>query len=147
MVWEPRNETRQLLITYARQCAEEAGGLAVSSGYTTPDGRTFGRDLANLRTRAAKLDPDADPTTSDAKGFADLLDTLFEIDPWWNPPWDLTWQRHYQQASLRHRRGEKLTQPGDKRTYRQWLRDPGADLTPDQRDLLRAIDHTPAGAR
>ncbi|MFD5110068.1 DEAD/DEAH box helicase [Streptomyces cinereoruber] len=147
MVWEPRSETRQLLITYARQCAEETGGLAVSSGYTTPDGRTFGRDLANLRTRASKLDPDADPTTSDAKGFADLLDALFEIDPWWNPPWDLTWQRHYQQASLRHRRGEKLTQPGDKRTYRQWLRNPGTDLTPDQRDLLRAIDHTPATAR
>ncbi len=45
------------------------------------------------------------------------------------PPWDLAWQRHYQQASLRHSRGEKLTQPGDTRTYRQWLRDPGADLT------------------
>ncbi|MFC9337362.1 helicase associated domain-containing protein [Streptomyces sp. NPDC057020] len=86
MVWEPRSETRQLLLTYARQCAEETGGLAVSSGYKTPDGRGFGRDLANLRTRADNRDPDADPTTSDAKGFAALLDALFEIDPYWNPP-------------------------------------------------------------
>ncbi|MFD6334228.1 DEAD/DEAH box helicase family protein [Streptomyces niveus] len=146
MVWEPRSETRQLLASYARQCAEEAGGLAVSSGYTTPDGRKFGRDLANLRTRADKS-TDTDPTTEDQKGFTDLLDALFEIDPWWNPPWDLTWQRHYQQARLRHSRGEQLTQPGDKRNYRQWLRDPGHDLTPDQNDLLRAIDHAPAAVR
>ncbi|MFE2561600.1 DEAD/DEAH box helicase family protein [Streptomyces sp. NPDC059352] len=147
MVWEPRSENRQLQITDARQCAEKTGGLAVSSGYKTPDGRDFGRVLANLRARIAKAAPEADATTSDAKGFAALIEALFEIDPWWNPPWDLTWQRHYQQARLRHSRGEKLTQPGDKRNYRQWLRDPGADLTPDQMDLLRAIDHVPADAR
>ncbi|MEU5980276.1 DEAD/DEAH box helicase family protein [Streptomyces sp. NPDC047315] len=141
MVWEPRSETRQLLITYARQCAEETGGLAVSSGYTTPDGRAFGRDLANLRQRASKLDPDTGPTTDDQKGFLELLDTLFEIDPWWNPPWSLVWQRHYQQALLRHSRAEKPAQAGDTRTYRQWLRNPGDNLTPDQIDLLRAIDH------
>ncbi|MFJ3975955.1 DEAD/DEAH box helicase family protein [Streptomyces sp. NPDC090021] len=147
MVWEPRSETRQLLITYARQTAAEFGGLAVSSGYTTPDGRPFGRDLNNLRRRAANIAPDTDPTTEDQKGFADLLDALFELDPWWNPPWDLAWQRHYQQAHLRHTRGEKLTQPADTRTYRQWLRNPGTDLTPDQYDLLRAIDSTPAEVR
>ncbi|MFD7917467.1 DEAD/DEAH box helicase family protein [Streptomyces sp. NPDC059752] len=147
MVWEPRSENRQPLITYARQVAAEFGGLAVSSGYTTPDGRTFGRDLNNLRQRAANLAPDADPTTEDQKGFADLLDALFELDPWWNPPWDLAWQRHYQQAHLRHARGEKLTQPGDTRTYRQWLRNPGDNLTPDQNDPLRAIDHAPAEVR
>ncbi|MFH8582257.1 hypothetical protein [Streptomyces zaomyceticus] len=63
------------------------------------------------------------------------------------PPWDLAWQCHCQQASLRHRRGEKLTQPGDKRTYRQRLRDPGAAPYPGPGGLLRAIDHAPAGAR
>ncbi|MEV6358157.1 DEAD/DEAH box helicase [Streptomyces hydrogenans] len=147
MVWEPRSQTRQLQITYARQCAEETGGLAVSSGYTTPDGRAFGRDLANLRRRATKLDPDTEAMTGDQKGFTDLLDALFEIDPWWNPPWDFGWQRHYQQARLRHSRGEKLTQPSDTRTYRQWLRDPGDGLTPDQIDLLRAIDLVPVAAR
>jgi len=152
MIWEPRSETRQLLITYARECARECGGLAVSSGYTTPDGRKFGRDLNNLRQRASKQEKDggkdAAAVSDDEKGFADLLDALFEIDPWWNPPWPLPWQRHYQQAKVRHSRGESLAQPGDTRTYRQWLRNPGDNdaLTPGQLDLLRAIDGTPAGA-
>ncbi|WP_327411181.1 DEAD/DEAH box helicase family protein (plasmid) [Streptomyces sp. NBC_01281] len=141
MVWEPRTETRQLLITYARECTREHGGLAVSSGYTTADGRKFGRDLNNLRQRADKYDTTAEPTSDDQKGFAELLDTLFEIDPWWNPPWPLVWQRHYQQASLRYSRDQNLAQPGDTRTYRQWLRDPGDNLTIDQLDLLRAIGY------
>ncbi|MER5376254.1 DEAD/DEAH box helicase family protein [Streptomyces sp. NPDC002553] len=146
MVWEPRSENRQMLIAYARECAREHGGLAVSSGYTTPDGRKFGRDLANLRQRAARLEQQAAADSEDQKGFAELLDALFEIDPWWNPPWPLPWQRHYQQARARHDRGEDLAQPGDTRTYRQWLRNPGDSLAVDQLDLLRAIGRAPVSA-
>ncbi|MFF0515507.1 hypothetical protein [Streptomyces sp. NPDC004250] len=128
MVWEPRSENRHLLIAYARECAREHGGLAVSSGDTTPNGHTFGRDLANLRQRAARQTQQTAADTDDQKGCVELLDGLFEIDPWWNPPWPLPWQRHYQQAKARHDRGEDLVQPGDTRTYRQWLRNPGDSL-------------------
>ncbi|WP_331725872.1 DEAD/DEAH box helicase family protein [Streptomyces sp. NBC_00470] len=150
MIWQPRRENRQLLLSYARECASEQGGLAVTTGYITPDGRALGRDLANLRRRAnnppqKQTDTPQDPETKsdDQQGFEQLLDDLFAIDPYWNPPWSLTWQRHYQQAKLRHDRGESLTQPGDTRTYRQWLRNPGDDLNIDQRELLQEIGQTP----
>ncbi|MER6194945.1 hypothetical protein [Streptomyces cyaneofuscatus] len=35
----------------------------------------------------------------------------------------------------------------DPTTYRQWLRESGHDLTPDQKDLLSAIGHDPVPAR
>lgn len=130
--WEPRDEAREALITYAEECARKHGGLAVSSGYQAPDGHPVGRDLANQRGRAAK------GTISPV-----ILNALNSIDPWWNPPWDFAWQRHYQRAAHRHAQGQELAQPTDTRTYLQWLRDPGSGLVYDQRDLLRKIGLDP----
>lgn len=128
MVWEPRVEAREALITYAEECARLTGGLVVTSGYQAADGHPVGRDLANLRVRAAA-----------GKANPDLVVELNRIDPWWNPPWDYAWQRYYQQAAHRHLLGQSLTQPGDGRAYRQWLRNPGTDLEIDQRELLARI--------
>ncbi|MEU3465262.1 DEAD/DEAH box helicase family protein [Streptomyces sp. NPDC006733] len=146
MVWEPRQTNREQLLSYAEDYARAHGGLAVASTYQAPDGRKLGRELTNLRQRAKKQAltgaTDSDPAASDdQRGFTDLLDALYQIDPWWNPPWPLPWQRHYQQALQRHRSGQPLARPGDTRTYRQWLTDPGTGLTVDQQDLLRAIAH------
>ncbi|WP_326585449.1 DEAD/DEAH box helicase family protein [Streptomyces sp. NBC_00481] len=128
MLWNPADAGRDTFITYAEECARQCGGLAVSVGYEAPDGTRVGERLRNYRASA-----------KNHTIAADLMAELNRIDPNWNPVWPFPWQRNFQIAAHRHRRGESLTQPGDGRAYRTWLRDPGDDLTIDQEELLREI--------
>ncbi|MEU6806668.1 hypothetical protein [Streptomyces neyagawaensis] len=53
------------------------------------------------------------------------MDGLNRIDPDWTPPgWPFPWQRNHRITEHRCRQGESLTQPGDGRAHRTWLRTP-----------------------
>ncbi|MFI1205598.1 DEAD/DEAH box helicase family protein [Streptomyces sp. NPDC020883] len=133
MAWEPREEARALLITYAEQCARDEGGLAVPKSYRAPDGYELGLHLNHQRAQEES-----------GKINARLADELSRIDENWNPFWDFRWQVYYQIARHRHRQGQDLRQPGDGRAYRTWLRDPAASgLLTDQRLLLQEIGLDP----
>jgi superfamily II DNA or RNA helicase len=125
MQWDPRKDNDEVLITWAEQYAREHGGLIVASTYLTPDGFPFGRRITNYRGRK-------NPSQW-------VVDELTRIDPHWNPPWDYAWQRHCQLARLRHSKGEPLAQPGDKRPYRAWLRDPGRGLALEQTEQRQEL--------
>ena len=128
MICNPAEAGRDTFVTYAEECARECGGLAVPVSYKAPDGTNVGERLRNYRASAKNHTIDAH-----------LRAELNRIDPHWYPGWDFRWQSNYQTAAHRHRRSESLTQPGDGRAYRTWLRSPGDDLTIDQEELLREI--------
>ncbi|MEU9101670.1 hypothetical protein [Streptomyces sp. NPDC048361] len=58
------------------------------------------------------------------------------IDPWWNPPWPILWQRTYQQARADHR--HPTTRHWLQNQQRGWLL-----LHPHQQHLLVSIGMTP----
>jgi hypothetical protein len=63
------------------------------------------------------------------KGTTPAAHALTAIDPWWNPPWGITWQRAYHHAR---------TQPHTP-TTRRWIqkqRRAWPLLHPDQQHLL-----------
>ncbi|MFJ1847443.1 DEAD/DEAH box helicase family protein [Streptomyces sp. NPDC088146] len=128
MLWNPAEAGRDTFITYAEECAREHGGLAVPVSYTAPDGTKVGERLRSYRASAKNHTIDAG-----------LRSQLNRIDPHWYPGWDFRWQSNYQTAAHRYRQGQSLTQPGDGRAYRTWLRNPGDDLTIDQEELLHEI--------
>ncbi|KNE81426.1 DEAD/DEAH box helicase family protein [Streptomyces xinghaiensis] len=132
MLWDPREEGREALITYAEECAAAHGGLAVSAGHEAPDGYKLGLALKNQRSRVANN-----------RANPDVVAELTRIDPYWNPAWDYAWQRYYQQARHRHTHGLPLTRSDDGRAYRQWLRNPGTGLDIQRRELLAAIGLEP----
>ncbi|MFD0391793.1 helicase associated domain-containing protein [Streptomyces nogalater] len=81
----------------------------------------LGRWLATQRTRAHHL------TTERAA-------TLTALDPWWNPPWPITWQRAY------HAARRQIQQ--DPAAVGEWLtaqRQRTSDLRPEQRRLLNEL--------
>ncbi|WP_235460348.1 helicase associated domain-containing protein [Streptomyces olivochromogenes] len=70
-------------VEHAHAFAETHGHLAVPHD-TVLDGFPLGQWLNKQRYRARKTGP-----TPAARA-------LTAIDPWWNPPWGMTWQRAYQ---------------------------------------------------
>ncbi|MFF4234124.1 helicase associated domain-containing protein [Streptomyces sp. NPDC001820] len=77
-------------LAHARAYAAEHGHLAVPRA-ARHDGYPLGAWLSSQRNRAkqrarAQLPP------------SPHLQELAAIDPWWNPPWDLHWQRNYHRA-------------------------------------------------
>lgn len=90
MIWNFQTQAAERGLLHARNWAGAHGHLAVPSSEMIGD-FAFGRWLTNrrraARARAAQgLEPD--PT--------DLA--LAELDPYWNPPWPITWQRLYYTA-------------------------------------------------
>ena len=77
-------------LAHARTYYEQHGHLTVPKD-DTPAGYPLGMRLFSQRNRAkqrarAELPPSPHPAE------------LAAIDPWWNPPWDLPWQRNYYHA-------------------------------------------------
>ena len=110
-----------------------AAAYAAAHGHLAPrsnehwNGFPLGRWLNDHRRRANRR-----------AGTSQRSAALAKIDPWWNPPWALTWQRSYHQA--------RTTGPHTARTRRwaaaqqqHWPR-----LHPQQQHLLTAIGITPA---
>ncbi|MFF9337735.1 helicase associated domain-containing protein, partial [Streptomyces albogriseolus] len=82
-------ERFQVGLAHARAFADVHGNLAAVSQTTVHDGYPLGRWLANQRNHWRT---DRQPLP------AARAQALAAIDPWWNPPWHLTWQRRYYRA-------------------------------------------------
>ncbi|AYL40466.1 hypothetical protein CNQ36_34375 (plasmid) [Streptomyces fungicidicus] len=133
--------------------------------------RGFARGLRHARTYAAEHGHLCAPNTVQMEGFAvglwlanqraagpelapERAAALDALDPWWNPPWNLWWQRIYHRAQAHVRAGQPLAPdlgfPGTPEGLGEWLYDQCADypqLHPQQQRLLTDIGITPEQAR
>ncbi|MFE9968246.1 Helicase associated domain protein [Streptomyces sp. NPDC005525] len=90
MVWEPGDEAWENKLAALRSYQRTTGHLAPRQDTVWGDGEAMvpiGQHLANLR-RKGGLGKDAERATVRAEQLA-------AIDPDWNCPWPLDWQRHY----------------------------------------------------
>lgn len=138
-------ERFQTGLAHARAFADIHGNLAAVAQTALHDGYPLGRWLANQRNhRRSNRQPMPD----------DRAQALAAIDPWWNPPWHLTWQRRYYRARDHVQAGHPL-RPENGFHY---LDDGTADwlwrqcttydeLHPEQRQLLTDIGVTTKAAR
>ncbi|MFB7459226.1 Helicase associated domain protein [Streptomyces sp. NPDC056188] len=120
----PRPRPHAEALTHARTWASEHGHLCPPIK-TVHDGFPLGEWL-NRQRELAKKRSSPSPTQQ----------ALATIDPWWNPPWPILWQRtyHHAQADPRHP------------TARHWLQNQRHRwllLHPDQQHLLTRIDIAP----
>ncbi|MFJ8078887.1 Helicase associated domain protein [Streptomyces sp. NPDC096176] len=137
IIWNPRQHAFERGLAHAAAYATLHGHLAVPVDHRH-DGFALGRWLATQRKRAGQLN------TARTQALQDL-------DPNWNPPWPLTWQRTYH-AACRHREtGHSLTDlPRDYTTndghcLGEWLHTQRLHpdrLHPGQRRLLAGLGLT-----
>ncbi|MEV5343674.1 Helicase associated domain protein, partial [Streptomyces sp. NPDC052676] len=95
MVWEPGEEAWERKLAALRSYRRATGHLAPRQDavWTDPaDGIEvpIGQHMANLRRKGAKNGLGKDPNRA-----AERAQQLAAIDPDWNCPWPLDWQRHY----------------------------------------------------
>ncbi|GHB09199.1 Helicase associated domain protein [Streptomyces termitum] len=96
IIWNPRQQAWDRGLTHAAAYATTHGHLAAPVDHHDPEtGFALGRWLATQRKRADQLTP--------ARTKA-----LEELDPHWNPPWPLTWQRTYHAARHHQKAGHTL---------------------------------------
>ncbi|MET7765705.1 Helicase associated domain protein [Streptomyces sp. NPDC005393] len=142
IIWDPHQQAWDRGLAHAHAWAALHGHLAVPVDERHDD-FPLGRWLATQRTRADHHTP--------ARTAA-----LTVLDPWWNPPWPLTWQRHYHAARRHTEAGHTLDLPrhhttDDGQRLGEWLhtqRTHPERLHPEQRRLLAGVGlvlHTPAG--
>ncbi|MFJ1832269.1 helicase associated domain-containing protein, partial [Streptomyces sp. NPDC088178] len=127
-------------LRHARAYAAEHGHLCAPNTVRT-EGFAVGLWLANQRAAGPELAPER----------AAALDAL---DPWWNPPWNLWWQRIYHRAKALVQAGQPLTPergfPGTTENLGAWLYEQCtsySSLHPGQRRLLADLGITPERAR
>ncbi|WP_416963835.1 Helicase associated domain protein [Streptomyces sp. Agncl-13] len=90
MIWNLQTQAAERGLLHARSWAARRGHLAVPSDEMIGD-YAFGRWLTNRRAAArTRADNGLEPDPTDT--------ALAEIDPYWNPPWPITWQRLYYTA-------------------------------------------------
>ncbi|MEU8686446.1 helicase associated domain-containing protein, partial [Streptomyces sp. NPDC048611] len=113
----------------------EHGHLAVSGKSVRYQGYPLGAWLTSQRGRARRA--------SSATKRSLAIDA---IDPWWNPPWPLAWQRAYADVRRLVESGQRLDAsagfPGIGAELARWLsqqRGAPQSLHPDQRRLLAEI--------
>ena len=120
-------------LPYARTYAQQHGGLGTAHYDTEHDGFPLGWWLYEQRKRAnAHLNRTGRPWPHQA--------AMTAIDPWWNPPWRISWQHTYTPIHTRHQHGQPPT-PNQHR----WLttqRKNWHTLHPDQQTLLTTIGIT-----
>jgi len=90
MIWNLLAQAAERGLLHARNYADHHGHLAAPTDEMIGD-FAFGRWLTNRRRTArdrAEQQHDTDPTDT----------ALTAIDPWWNPPWPIGWQRLYYTA-------------------------------------------------
>lgn len=86
VVWNPRASAWERGYEAARRCADDFGHLAVPRPFVYA-GFDVGTWLENQRHR---------------RGSEERMALLAKLDPWWNPPWDLLWQRRYYELRSFH---------------------------------------------
>ncbi|MFI5635378.1 Helicase associated domain protein [Streptomyces sp. NPDC051664] len=137
----------QRALACARAYADAHGTLTAATTDTVQDGLKLGQWLANQRSKDHAYR--ARHGTPSPRALA-----LSAIDPWWNPPWTLDWQRAWHQARTHVRDGYVLDAaagfPGTGSALATWLTTQCAQydtLLPDQRDLFARIGITADTAR
>ncbi|MFD7541812.1 Helicase associated domain protein [Streptomyces sp. NPDC059819] len=147
MVWEPGEEAWENKLAALRSYRRATGHLAPRQDAVWGEGAgddgqlAVGQFLANLRRKGG--------LGKDAVRAAKRAQQLTEIDPDWDCPWPLNWQRHYRVlADLVDADGVlPAIEPGvvydgdDIGTWRWRQQEPGtwAQLLPEQRERLTAL--------
>ncbi|MEU3855293.1 Helicase associated domain protein [Streptomyces sp. NPDC029554] len=93
MVWEPGEEAWEAKLAALRSYRRATGHLAPRQDAVWGEGEAMvpiGQHMANLRRKGAKNGLGKDPERAAVRAAQ-----LTEIDPDWNCPWPLNWQRHY----------------------------------------------------
>ncbi|MFF7763977.1 DEAD/DEAH box helicase [Streptomyces griseorubiginosus] len=95
MVWEPGEEAWEAKLAALRSFRRATGHLAPRQdavwGESEAEGLVpIGQHMANLRRKGAKNGLGKDPERAAVRAAQ-----LMEIDPDWDCPWPLDWQRHY----------------------------------------------------
>ncbi|MFI0141946.1 DEAD/DEAH box helicase [Streptomyces luteogriseus] len=93
MVWEPGEEAWENKLAALRSYRRATGHLAPRQDAVWGEGEAMvpvGQHMANLRRKGAKNGLGKDPERAAVRAAQ-----LTEIDPDWNCPWPLDWQRHY----------------------------------------------------
>ncbi|MEV5492653.1 Helicase associated domain protein [Streptomyces bobili] len=93
MVWEPGEEAWENKLAVLRSYRRAMGHLAPRQDAVWGEGEAMvpiGQHMANLRRKGAKNGLGKDPERAAVRAAQ-----LTEIDPDWNCPWPLDWQRHY----------------------------------------------------
>ncbi|MEV8311907.1 Helicase associated domain protein [Streptomyces flavidovirens] len=131
----------------ARAFADAHGTLVNATTDTVQDGLRLGQWLANQRSKDRSYQVRHGAPSPRALA-------LSAIDPWWNPPWTLEWQRSWHQARAYVRDGQALDAaagfPGTGSVLAAWLTTQCAQydtLLPDQQNLLDQIGLTADRAR
>ncbi|MGW6958761.1 Helicase associated domain protein [Streptomyces chartreusis] len=119
IIWDPRQQAFDRGLAHAAAYVTRHGHLAVPVD-ETQDGFPIGRWLATQRTRAETL--------TEERAAA-----LRALDPWWNPPWSITWQRAYHTV---RRQTEKAAAESPLGKWLTAQRVQAGDLHPEQRRLL-----------
>ncbi|MFE3370086.1 Helicase associated domain protein [Streptomyces sp. NPDC059173] len=90
MLWEPGEEAWENKLAALRSYRRAAGHLAPRQDAVWGEGEAMvpiGQHMANLRRKGG--------LGKDPKRAAKRAEQLAAIDPDWNCPWSLNWQRHY----------------------------------------------------
>ncbi|WP_240812809.1 Helicase associated domain protein [Streptomyces sp. DASNCL29] len=93
MVWEPGEEAWEAKLAALRSYHRATGHLAPRQDAVWGEGEAMvpvGQHMANLRRKGAKNGLGKDPDRAAVRAAQ-----LTEIDPDWDCPWPLDWQRHY----------------------------------------------------
>ncbi|MEU1806776.1 Helicase associated domain protein [Streptomyces sp. NPDC019937] len=144
MVWEPGEEAWEAKLAALRSYRRATGHLAPRQDAVWGEGEAMvpiGQHMANLRRKGG--------LGKDPKRAAARAQQLAAIDPDWDCPWPLSWQRHYRVlADLVDADGVlPYIAPGvvydgdDIGTWRWRQQEPGtwAQLLPEQQDRLTAL--------
>ncbi|WP_217246157.1 DEAD/DEAH box helicase [Streptomyces sp. AC602_WCS936] len=144
MVWEPGEEAWENKLAALRSYHRATGHLAPRQDAVWGEGEAMvpvGQYMANLRRKGG--------LGKDPKRAEERAKQLAAIDPDWNCPWPLNWQRHYRVlAGLVDADGHLpyialgVTFEGDDiGTWRWRQQEPGtwAQLLPEQRERLAAL--------
>ncbi|MDX3329311.1 MULTISPECIES: Helicase associated domain protein [Streptomyces] len=144
MVWEPGEEAWEAKLAALRSFRRATGHLAPRQDAVWGEGEAMvpvGQHMANLR-RKGGLGKDADRAAKRAQ-------QLTAIDPDWDCPWPLNWQRHYRvladlvdaDGHLPYIAGGVVYDGDDIGTWRWRQQEPGiwAQLLPEQRERLTAL--------
>jgi superfamily II DNA or RNA helicase len=144
MVWEPGEEAWEAKLAVLRSYRRATGHLAPRQDAVWGEGEAMvpiGQYMANLR-RKGGLGKDPERAKKRAQQLA-------EIDPDWNCPWPLNWQRHYRvladlvdaDGHLPHIAPGVTFDGDDIGTWRWRQQEPGtwAQLLPEQRERMAAL--------
>lgn len=144
MVWEPGEEAWETKLATLRSYRRATGHLAPRQDAVWGEGEAMvpiGQYMANLRRKGG--------LGKDPKRAKQRAAQLAAIDPDWNCPWPLNWQRHYRiladlvdaDGHLPHIAPGVTFEGDDIGTWRWRQQEPGtwAQLLPEQRERLTAL--------